>query len=179
MDTGQIKTYRGHSDDCDIQRKVSGWIQKGRNAHVGLLLFSPKELCCPLQEYWEATNKTVALSGVMMGRMERCQKMGCWALWRWDYVRCEWVSKITLIPKHWSGLGTVFSISQARQLTEYLCDWESFASEMEMVKAVRWKQSEPCVLVLSGCIIQWFVACGSSSTAGWFKMIFLFRAAYR
>lgn len=47
-------------------------------------------------------------------------------------------------------LSVVQDWDSVQYLTEYLCDWESFASERN---AVRWKQLEPGVLILSGCII--------------------------
>lgn len=87
----------------------------------------------------------------MMGRMEWCRKQTtgcglnpgcCGVLCHWEYVGCEWVNRM-------------FRISEDRYLTEYLCDWESFASGRN---AVRWKQLEWGVLVLTGCLIYWFVA---------------------
>lgn len=141
-----------------LQRSKKGkfhWDQGNPNTCLGLFPLLPKELCCSLQEYWEATD--VALSGAKWCHKlwlsvvqwwegwsdvdKRQQKMGSMldvvlCLCHWEYLRCEWVNRITPI---WVlfRIGTAF-ITSKEQVSHWICDWESFASEeCSEVKAVR------------------------------------------
>ena len=138
----------------------SGWVQGSPNTCVGLFPLSPKELCCSLQEYWEATHKSLWLSVVQWWEGwsdvdNRQQKMGS----IWDVTVCS----VFVIETMWdvnesigllwsqccSGLGQC-SVSQRTDISLNICVTEKALPQRN---AVRWKQSEPGVLVLSGCII--------------------------